>query len=126
MTPAATLKALRLRAGFTQQQLADKAGLDRSWVNQMERGKRTIGPSPRQKLAEALGVSPLEFGDDGEQTPEYRSLLDRLQVLEAELAKERRSRERAIRAAILRLAALEAALELRAPGRAPRSRGRAT
>lgn len=45
---ADTLKALRLRAGLTQQQLADKAGIDRSWYNQMERGKRPLTAAPER------------------------------------------------------------------------------
>ena len=106
------LKALRLDAGLTQQQLADKAGLDRSWVNQMERGKKKITRAPREKLAKALGVSPVELGGGETEDPtEHRSLHRRLEELEAALQEERRLRERGVRAVTRRLAEFEAALD---------------
>ena len=112
MNPAATLKALRLDAGLTQQQLADKAGLDRSWVNQMERGRKRITRTPRDKLAEALGVSPVELGGGETEDPEtHRSLHQRLEELEEAFQAERRLRERGLRAVTRRLAELEAALD---------------
>lgn len=122
VTPAATLKALRKAAGLTQEQLADNAGLDRSWVNQMERGKRPIGPSPGAKLAKVLGVSPLELGAEVEGDPEYRPLLVRLEELEAEFEKDKRSRERGLGAVVERLGVVEAALGIR--GRPPAPRGK--
>ena len=87
VTPAATLKALRLRANLTQEQLAKKAGIDRSWVNQMERGKRPITRSPAVKLARVLGVSPEELGAEESVTPRYRPLHSRQEELEAEVLK---------------------------------------
>lgn len=115
MTAADTLKTLRLRAGFTQQQLADKAGIDRSWYNQMERGNRPITRAPAERLAEVLEVNPVEFGIESPAAlPEYRSLLDRLEELEAIFAEERRKHERALRAVTRRLADLEEGRETRA------------
>jgi len=110
-TPASTLKALRLSAGLTQDQLAKKAGLDRSWVNQMERGRKPITATPRAKLAAALGVSPMELGGEDDATPEYVSVLDRLAALEERIEKEQQLRLRAMRAVTRRLAVLEAALD---------------
>lgn len=112
VNPAATLKALRQAAGLTQQQLADKAGLDRSWLNGMETGRKKITRAPREKLAEALGVSPVELGGGEQEDPaQHRSLLQRLEELEAALQQERRLRERGVRAMTRRLAELEAALD---------------
>jgi transcriptional regulator with XRE-family HTH domain len=125
VTPAASLKALRLRAGLTQEELAKKAGLDRPWVNQMERGNRPITASPAEKLAAALGVSPAELGAEAQSLePEYRSLHQRLEELEAAFAAEQRSRERAGRAIVERLAGLEEALGLQARRPTRRGRGR--
>lgn len=95
---------------MTQDQLAKKAGLDRSWVNQMERGKKPITASPRAKLAEALGVSPMELGGEDDATPEYVEIPDRLAALEARFEEEKKRRQRALRAVTRRLAELEAAL----------------
>lgn len=112
VNPAATLKALREEAGLTQQQLADKAGLDRSWLNGMETGRKKITRSPREKLAKALGVSPVELGGGESEDPEkYRSLHQRLEELETAFQHERRLRERGVRAVTRRLAELEAALD---------------
>lgn len=120
VTAAHTLKELRLKAGLTQQQLADKAGLDRSWMNQMERGRRPITPSPRAKLAAALAAAldmevtavSLELGGgDGEAPTEFRSLHQRLEELEARLAAEEGRRLRSMRATTRRLAEFEAALD---------------
>lgn len=82
MSVAVTLRTLRLRAGLTQQQLADQAGIDRSWYNQMERGNRPITRSPGERLASVLGVSPAELGVRDEKQPEYQSLPDRLEELQ--------------------------------------------
>lgn len=38
--------------------LANKAGLDRTYVGEVERGERNIALKNIEKLAKALGVSP--------------------------------------------------------------------
>jgi transcriptional regulator with XRE-family HTH domain len=47
------LKALRERCGWSQEQMADFLGLDRSSVSRMENGQKPKGPTLRllQKLA---------------------------------------------------------------------------
>jgi transcriptional regulator with XRE-family HTH domain len=58
------LRALRKRHGWSQEDLAIEAGLDRTYVSSIERGKRNISLINILKLSEALGVSPgtlLEF-----------------------------------------------------------------
>lgn len=112
MKAADTLRALRLRAGLTQQQLADRAGIDRSWLNQMERGRKPITRAPREKLAAALEVSEMELGgDDTTEEAPYVSVLDRLAALEARVEREQQRRLRAIRAVTRRLAELRVALD---------------
>lgn len=58
--PGSTVRSARLRAGLTQQQLADLAGLKyRTSVNHIERGRWT--PSPR--LLARLLAACADFGD---------------------------------------------------------------
>ncbi|MGZ0068096.1 helix-turn-helix domain-containing protein [Microbacterium arborescens] len=46
----------RLRLGVTQEDLAHRAALDRSYVGQVERGERNITLDNIHRLAEALQV----------------------------------------------------------------------
>lgn len=50
----------RTAAALTQEELADRAGLERLTVSRIERGKAARMPTVR-KLAEALGVQPREL-----------------------------------------------------------------
>jgi len=92
VTPAKALKALRLRAGLTQRELGERANVERSWLNQMERGRRPLTPAPRARLAavlaDALGLDPttvaVELGGGEQEAPEaYQGLYGRLAALEA-------------------------------------------
>ena len=56
-TPAESLKLLRTTFGYTQQQLADKAGITKQQVSAMERGKEPIGRKMAHRLADALGTN---------------------------------------------------------------------
>jgi transcriptional regulator with XRE-family HTH domain len=55
------LRALREDRELSQEQLAHKAGLDRTYVSSCERGKRNVSLSTICKFAEALGVAPHEL-----------------------------------------------------------------
>lgn len=57
------IKQERLRRGWTQEQLADEAGLDRVEVNALEKG-RNKGSSGRVRdaLTKAFGSLPVEYG----------------------------------------------------------------
>ena len=55
------LKELRIAQGESQESLAGKAGLDRTYISSCERGKRNIGLENICRLAEALGVVPEEL-----------------------------------------------------------------
>jgi transcriptional regulator with XRE-family HTH domain len=51
-----------LRDGkFSQEDLANVAGLDRTYISSVERGKRNISIINLEKIATALGYSLLEF-----------------------------------------------------------------
>lgn len=52
------IKALRLSKGFSQEELANKAGLHRTYMSDVERGERNVSLENIGKIAKALGVSP--------------------------------------------------------------------
>jgi len=56
-TPAESLKLLRTTFGYTQQALAEKAGITKQQISSMERGKTPIGRKMAHRLANALGTS---------------------------------------------------------------------
>lgn len=53
----ARVREARKQIGFSQENLAHEAGLDRSYVGQVERGERNITLDNVYRLAEALNVS---------------------------------------------------------------------
>jgi len=55
------LRALRDRASLSQEELAERAGVSRATIADLERGNRKPQPKTRRKLAEALGVEPYEL-----------------------------------------------------------------
>ena len=55
------VKELRNAIGISQEELADKAGLDRTYITSVECGKRNISIVNIEKLALALGVTLAEF-----------------------------------------------------------------
>lgn len=55
------LRAARLRKGITQEELADLAGLHRTYVGSAERGERNVTLESVERLAQALGVSSSEL-----------------------------------------------------------------
>jgi len=58
------MRALRQQQGLSQEELAYKCDLDRTYVGSVERGERNISLVNIHLIAVALGVSPKEFFDD--------------------------------------------------------------
>lgn len=56
-TLASNLRRLRSVLEWSQEALADKAGLHRTFVGSVERGERNISVDNVERLARALGVS---------------------------------------------------------------------
>lgn len=50
------LRELRQEKGLSQEELADKAGLHRTYISQIERGLKSPSLRSLQQIAEALGV----------------------------------------------------------------------
>jgi transcriptional regulator with XRE-family HTH domain len=55
------LRAIRTRKGFSQESLAEAAGLHRNMVNFLENGHRNPSMETIVKLAKALRVEPGKF-----------------------------------------------------------------
>lgn len=51
------LRETRLRAGISQEALAESAGLHRTYVSSVERGERNVSLLNIERLAKALRVS---------------------------------------------------------------------
>jgi transcriptional regulator with XRE-family HTH domain len=59
------LRAFRLKAGLSQEELADRSGLHRTYVSSVERGQRNISLATIHSLADALGIDARDFfGED--------------------------------------------------------------
>lgn len=58
---AATIKALRVARQLSQEELADKAGLDRTYISGVERGVRNITLDSLELIIAALDVEVSVF-----------------------------------------------------------------
>ena len=64
------LRRLRTEAGFSQEQLADAAGLHRTHISLIERNRRSVRLETLWRLARALNLSPRELVPEGESVAE--------------------------------------------------------
>lgn len=61
---ARNLKRLRKLRGLTQEALADEAGVNRSYLGRVENAKNSISLKKLAKLADKLGVKPIDLIDE--------------------------------------------------------------
>ena len=52
------IKRLRIHAGFSQEELAERAGISVPYMGALERGEKWPGPDTFTGLAQGLGVDP--------------------------------------------------------------------
>lgn len=60
----AALRALRGRAGITQEQLADRLGVDPTFVGRLERGQRGAHWRTVRRILVALELRPSDFATE--------------------------------------------------------------
>lgn len=60
-TVSSRIKVLRLAAGVTQQQLAEKTGLNVRYLSRLENSPQNITLEILQKIAIALNLSPIDL-----------------------------------------------------------------
>ena len=74
------IRKYRLEQGYTQKELAIKAGLSESAVRNYELGNRTASQNQLEKIANALKISPFALSDPNFDT--YISVMHSLFALE--------------------------------------------
>jgi transcriptional regulator with XRE-family HTH domain len=58
---ATNLRRLRHAKGISQEELADRAGINRNYVGMLEREQHSATVDMLEKLAEVLQADPVEF-----------------------------------------------------------------
>jgi transcriptional regulator with XRE-family HTH domain len=58
---ANNLREARLTVGLSQEAVAEKAGLDRTYISSCERNLRNPTIRTIERIADALGVSPVDL-----------------------------------------------------------------
>jgi transcriptional regulator with XRE-family HTH domain len=58
---AANLKRFRAKKEWSQEELADRCGLHRTYIGAIERGERNITLNTLFDISTALGISPAEL-----------------------------------------------------------------
>lgn len=58
------VRALRLQKSLSQEELAQLAGIDRTYIGGVERGERNLSIINVKRIADALGITPKDLFDD--------------------------------------------------------------
>lgn len=79
------IKDARVRAGLTQEQLAEMVGLSRPYITQLEKGQRRLTADMQRDIAAALGISPRELIDfDAPDEAEEAEILNAFRQLSSD------------------------------------------
>lgn len=60
----ASVRSTRERLGISQEELAERCGLHRTYIGGIERGERNLGLLNIVRLAQSLGVHPMDLLKD--------------------------------------------------------------
>lgn len=66
------IKYYRTKLGMTQEELAERAGINRSYLAGLERGRRNTTLKTVEMLAQALGVSSVDLVGSADVLPEKK------------------------------------------------------
>jgi transcriptional regulator with XRE-family HTH domain len=58
---ARNLRVLRKQKGFTQEELADLAGINRNYIGQIEREEKSPTIDMIERLSTAMEIKPIDF-----------------------------------------------------------------
>jgi len=72
------LKRARTRMGYSQMELAEKAGISLGYIGDIEAGKKFPSAATIQKLIDALGMRPYELflGDNDHEVPHRHEFIN--------------------------------------------------
>lgn len=75
------IKELRKAKGLTIDDLSGIVGMSRSYLNELENGKKTINGRRLDQLAEALGVTVYDLIENSEESAEIKRVVEVMQKL---------------------------------------------
>lgn len=83
------IKDARKAAGLLQKEVADKVGLSQPYFAQIERGERRLTTELQMKIADAIGVKPVDLVDfEAPSAHDEEELLQAFRSLPQERRKE--------------------------------------
>jgi transcriptional regulator with XRE-family HTH domain len=87
----ANVKALRTKRKLTQEQLADRCDLHRTYIGAIERGERNVSLKNIVILAQALDVTPAGLLTNQEKPGEYHYETDTSRIRTVDLSNDTRN-----------------------------------
>lgn len=85
MNTGERIKELRERAGFTQNKLAEWAGVSQTHLRRVELGQQDITIGQLQLVCDGLGITLAEFFNVGEETENLTDVIAKLSPKQKQL-----------------------------------------